>query len=602
MSHGEENGSGSSTSSRGFGRRSFLGTATAVGVGAAAGVLVGRDSLPPGDPTAQAALRLTGDSCTLTPPPGFPSGISLYQQGYQNWSTETVVDDVWTCAPSNAADVVAVANWAVGAGYRIRPRGFMHNWAPFTVSNTQTCASPVVLVDTTTCMVSMEMISGPPLAVKVGPGATMEAILGFLEGNNAGLASVPAVGQITIGGAMAIDGHGAAVPADGETPLTGQAFGSISNLVLSLDAVVWNSTTSAFEVQTFTRSDPRTKALLTHLGRTFVTSITLQAAANQNLRCQSYTNVSAATLFAPPASAGSQSFASYIGRAGRVEAILYPFTSNPWLKVWSVCPNKPLLSRHTTTPYNYVFSDIIPQSVAVIVNQIVSGQPEAAPSLGAAEYAATVAGLTAFLDYDLWGPAKNTQLYIQASTLRLAEGGGVVLCKRADIQRVVSEFYAKYSSLMTSYQQQGKYPMNGPIEIRVSGLDHGSAVQASGAEPPAISALLERTDHPEWDSAVWTNMLTIPGTPYAYDFYTEMGNWARTNYASYGAVRVEWSKGWAHTSAGPWTDTTALTQTIPNDFRVARTSTQDWDWALGVYDALDPHRIFTSPLHDTLTP
>lgn len=602
MSIDEQNGPRSSPVSRGIGRRGFLSTATAVGIGAA-GVMIGRDALPGAEAvTPTETVRLTGAACSLTPPAGFPASICLYQQGYLNWSGEIAVEHVWTCAPTTAAEVVAVANWAVGAGYRVRPRGFMHNWAPFTVSDDETCASPVILVDTTTWMVSMAMMAGPPLAVKAGPGATMEAILGFLEGNNAGLASVPAVGQITIAGAVAIDAHGAAVPADGETPLTGQAYGSLSNLVLSLDAVVWNSTTSAYEVRTFTRSDPKTKALLTNLGRTFVTSITLQAAPNQNLRCQSYTSISAATLFAAPASAGNQSFASYIGRAGRVEAILYPFTSNPWLKVWSVCPNKPLLSRHTTVPYNYVFSDIVPQSVALLANQIVAGAPEAAPLLGAAMYTVTVTGLTAFLASDLWGAAKNTQLYIQASTLRLAEGGGVVLCRRADIQRVVSEFYAKYSSLLTSYQQQGKYPMNGPIEIRVSGLDHGSAVPTSGAEPPSISALLERSDHPEWDCAVWTNMLTIPGTPYASEFYAAMGNWARSNFASYAGVRVEWSKGWAHTNAGPYTDVNALTQTIPDDFRVGRTANQDWDWAMGVYNDLDPHRIFTSPLHDVLTP
>ena len=35
------------------------------------------------------------------------------------------------------------------------------------------------------------------MAAKVGTGTTMEALLGFLEGNGAGLGSVPAVGQIT---------------------------------------------------------------------------------------------------------------------------------------------------------------------------------------------------------------------------------------------------------------------------------------------------------------------------------------------------------------------------------------------------------------------
>jgi FAD/FMN-containing dehydrogenase len=589
--------------SKGLSRRKFLTTAGAVGVGAAGAYMSG---LVPGSrvtPNQTVTVRLADETeCSTTPPPGFPSSIELYKQTYQNWSGETVVDDVWTCAPTSAADVVTVANWAYGAGYAIRPRGFMHNWAPFTITNAQSCASPIVLLDTTTWLVSMEFLAGPPMAAKVGTGTTMEALLGFLEGNGAGLGSVPAVGQITVGGALAIDGHGAALPASGEAPQTGQAFGSLSNLILSLDAVVWNSSTSQYQISTFDRTNPETKALLTHLGRTFITSVTLQVAPLQNLRCQSYTDIAASTLFATPATAGSQSFLSFIESAGRVEAILYPFTNNPWLKVWTVSPHQPLFSRHTTTPYNYVFSDIIPHSVALIVNEIIAGNVEAAPALGAAEYAVTVAGLLAFLAGDLWGPAKNTQLYIKPSTLRLAEGGGVVLCQRSDIQRVVSEFFTQYQSLIASYKAQGKYPMNGPIEIRATGLDSGADVLVSGAEPPSLSALLQRSDHPEWDSALWLNMLTIPGTPSSYDFYTDMAAWARENYASYGGVRVEWSKGWAYTSSGPWTDTNAVTVTIPNDFTIARNSNEDWAWALSTFDTLDPHRIFSNPLLNQLAP
>ncbi len=373
-------------------------------------------------------------------------------------------------------------------------------------------------------------------------------------------------------------------------------------MILSLDAVVWDSSSISYQVKTYDRTMPETKALLTHLGRTFITSVTLQVAANQNLRCQSFTNVAASTLFASPSTAGSQSFASYLANTGRVEAILFPFTQYPWLKVWSVCPNMPLLSRHTTAPYNYVFPDIIPHSVAVLVNKIISGNPEAALELGPTEYAVTVAGLAAFLASDLWGAAKNTQLYIKASTLRLAEGGGVVLCQRSDVQRAVSKFAAKYNSLVASYQANGQYPMNGPTEIRATGLDSGSTVLVSGAEPPCLFALTERSDQPTWDTALWLNMLTIPGTPGSYNFYTDMAAWARSNYASYAGVRVEWSKGWAYTSTGPWTDTNAMTVTLPNDFTIGRTSTDDFAWALATYDTLDPHRIFLNPLLDLLAP
>ena len=87
-----------------------------------------------------------------------------------------------------------------------------------------------------------------------------------------------------------------------------------------------------------------------------------------------------------------------------------------------------------------------------------------------------------------------------------------------------------------------------------------------------------------------------------YDFYTDMAAWARENYASYGGVRVEWSKGWAYTSSGPWTDTNAMTVTIPNDFTIARNTNEDWAWALSTFDTLDPHRIFSNPLLNQLAP
>ena len=52
---------------------------------------------------------------------------------------------------------------------------------------------------------------------------------------------MPAPGDITIGGALAIDAHGAALPANGETQVSGSTYGSLSNLVTSLTAVVWSS-------------------------------------------------------------------------------------------------------------------------------------------------------------------------------------------------------------------------------------------------------------------------------------------------------------------------------------------------------------------------
>jgi hypothetical protein len=73
-----------------------------------------------------------------------------------------------------------------------------------------------------------------------------------------------------------------------------------------------------------------------------------------------------------------------------------------------------------------------------------------------------------------------------------------------------------------------------------------------------------------------------------------------SNYASYGSVKVEWSKGWAYTTAGAWTSATALGTTIPNSLRTGQAAGDNWDTAKATLDALDPSRLFSSPLLDTL--
>ena len=45
----------------------------------------------------------------------------------------------------------------------------------------------------------------------------MEALLTALEARALGLTATPAPGDLTLGGVLAIDGHGTAIPATGET-------------------------------------------------------------------------------------------------------------------------------------------------------------------------------------------------------------------------------------------------------------------------------------------------------------------------------------------------------------------------------------------------
>jgi FAD/FMN-containing dehydrogenase len=541
---------------------------------------------------AQEALRPARTRTACAPPPNFPAGIEIHQTTYQNWAGEIRVDDAWTCRPATPADVVALANWAVANGYTLRPKGYAHGWSPLTVPADSTCATRVVLVDTTAHLTTVGLgpvVAGTP-TVRAQTGASLDTVLAFLEDNGYGLTATPAPGDLSVGGALAIDAHGTAIPARGEVPRDGDSYGSLSNRVVSLTAVVWDAASGRYVLRAFDRTDPDCPVLLAHLGRAFLVEVTLRVRADYHLRCVSDLSIPTAELFA---ATGPRTLASFAESTGRVEAIWFPFTGNPWLKVWSISADRPVTSRPTTTPYNYPFADSVPKPVAELAGQLVSGQWYLAPVFGQAQYDAALAGLTATQSADLWGLSKNLLLYVKPTTLRMHANGYAVSTRRADIQRVVAGFVAFYRDRLQAYAAQGRYPVNGPVEIRVTGLDG----PVGPAAPPALSAIRPRADHPEWDVAVWLDLLTLPTTPDAGDFYHEIEQFIFTTFPG---ARPEWSKGWAYTSAGAWTDRTVITGTIPATFRAGPDPT--WDDALAVLDRHDPHRVFTNPFLDTLLP
>jgi FAD/FMN-containing dehydrogenase len=372
--------------------------------------------------------------------------------------------------------------------------------------------------------------------------------------------------------------------------------------VTSLTAVVWSSSQSQYVLKTFNRADADIKAFLTHLGRAFVTSVTMQLGVNYRLRCQSWYNIPTSELFAAQG-AGGRTFASYVAAAGRVEAIWFPFTTNPWLKVWTPSPSKPFFSRQVTSPYNYTFSDQIPVSLSDLLSKIVSGDAALTPSFGGLQLSIVQTGIVATGTWDIWGWSKDLLFYIRPTTLRMSEGGGAVLTSRSNIQRVINEFTTWYSARLAAYQAQGRYPINGPVEIRCCGLDRGSDVKVASSGSPQLSALRPRPDHPEWDTAVWLNVLTVPGTPGAFEFYRDLEQFMNTNFSgTYGAFRPEWSKGWAFSTTGAWADPTALGTTIPNTYRAGQPAGDNWDTARATLNAYDPHRVFSNGFVDTLLP
>lgn len=533
--------------------------------------------------------------------PGFPSDVELYRSAYRNWGGEITAAGLWACAPADADQVVAVVNWARQQGWTVRARGLSHGWSPLTITPGTGSGAPVMLVDTTAHLTGVTLESTDPAAVRVGSGATLEGLLTFLEGHGLGVTACPAPGDLSIGGALAVDAHGTAVPADGETRPPGHTYGSLSNLVLSLTAVVWDADSGAYVLRTFTRDDADGAALLTHVGRALVTEFVLRVGANSNLRCLSRTDIPAAELFAAPGGDG-RTFASFLDEAGRLEAIWFAFTEFPWFKVWSVEPTRPPASRRVTSPYNYPFSDNVPTVVADLVGRMTSDAAwYLAPVLGNAQLTTASLGLTTTLSADIWGPSKNTLLYLKPTTLRVTANGYAVLTSRDQVQRVVSEFAAFYRERLTTYAAQGRYPVNGSVEIRVTGLDDPADVGVAGARAPLLSALRPRADRPAWDTAVWLDVLTLPGTPDAEAFFRELERFLLTTYdGGHALTRVEWSKGWAYTDEAAWSDEEVLGTVVPESFDDGEGP--GWDGATEILDRLDPHRVYGNTFLDRLFP
>ncbi|MDK1343008.1 cholesterol oxidase substrate-binding domain-containing protein [Streptomyces sp. 378] len=527
--------------------------------------------------------------------PDFPADVALYHSAYRNWVGEITADGLWACAPDGPDQVVAVVNWAWGHGWRVRARGASHGWSPLTVTEGTPSGAPVLLVDTAPHLTGLALDS--PTAVRAGTGVTLEALLTFLEEHGLGVTATPAPGVLTLGGALAVDAHGTAVPARGERRRPGHTYGSLSNLVLSLTAVVWDPRAGAYVLRTFHRDEADCAALLAHLGRSLVTEVVLRVGANTHLRCVSRTDIPAGELFAAPGSDDGRTFASFLDEAGRVEAIWFAFTEHPWLKVWSVSPVRPLTSRKVTRPYNYPFSDNIPEPVAALVGRMTSESAwYLAPVLGTAQYEAAALGLVTTLSADLWGPSKNTLLYLKPTTLRVHANGYAVLTSRDRVQRVVSAFAAFYRERLTAYSARGSFPVNGSVEIRVTGLDDPGDTGVAGARPPLLSALRPPEDHPEWDTAVWLDVLTLPGTPDAEAFLREIERFLlRAFDGGFARTRVEWSKGWAYTDDTVWSDEEVLGDVVP-----AAVGHAAWAEADAVLDRLDPHRVYGNAFLDRL--
>jgi hypothetical protein len=398
-------------------------------------------------------------------------------------------------------------------------------------------------------------------------------------------------------------------------------YGSLSNQILAFTAIVTAdpSSPTTYAAKTFRRGEGDDKAFLTHVGRAFLLNVTLQVTDNYNLRCQSFMNISNATLFAAPGGGDppANSVGAFLNQSGRVEVIWFPSfpvlgfpqKSYPWLKVWTVEPQKPAPSRQVDSPYNYPFSDNLPTVVTDVLKAVVSGAPNLTPVFSATFSGFTAAALNGEFGFqnatDLWGPSKDTLLYVKDTTLRVTANGYAVLMKKAQVQQAVSDFADKFAAMLGEYQAKQLWPINSPLEIRVTGLDDPSKIGAAGAASPVISSLSVDpvVQQYGWDVAAWFDVLTVipDGDPQkAWQFYTELEAWFGSHFGAGFRVMPEWSKGWAYTAdRGPWTNATII-QGIRDTLTTGRAGDDTWAWEVATLDRYDGGGLFVNPFLSTL--
>ncbi|HVK53912.1 MAG TPA: FAD-binding protein, partial [Burkholderiales bacterium] len=168
----------------------------------------------------------------------FPANVPISRQSFENWSREIQVPNVLTCVPRTPEDIVDIVNWGAKNGYKVRPRGMMHNWSQLTLSPTED-TSKVLLVDMTQHLTKVvepvkrnEDGSG---VITVQAGITAEKFLTELQKEGLGYVATPGPGDLTVGGMITVAAHGTGLPpVSGEPSAKGHTYGSISNSVLSL--------------------------------------------------------------------------------------------------------------------------------------------------------------------------------------------------------------------------------------------------------------------------------------------------------------------------------------------------------------------------------
>lgn len=167
--------------------------------------------------------------------------------------------------------------------------------------------------------------------------------------------------------------------------------------------------------------------------------------------------------------------------------------------------------------------------------------------------------------------------------------GYVIVTKKDNLQQVVSTIMGKFNSMVKDYQNRGMFPMNGPLQIRVTDVDNGK----NDDLPAYLSTTRYKNEYPEFNIAIWMDFSTAPRTFARSQFFKELEQFIQSTYnGSMGVSHAEWPKSWAYTDEGAFTNTDVLRNEVPN--RIGET----WKTAVCIFRKYDPKNVFSNEFLD----
>ncbi len=370
-----------------------------------------------------------------------------------------------------------------------------------------------------------------------GPEQTIEALTGFLEAAGCGFTTTTAPGDVTVGGVLAINGHGAAVPAAGGVADTWAHLRLAEQPDPRPHGCRLRQPDGRLRPAHDRAGRPRMRGLpdtprphLRHRGR----------AADGRERRRAMPELHrrpAAELFAPPGPAGSagRTFSSYLDAAGRVGDLVRvhgePLAEGVDARRSSRRGRVPS-ARPTTTVL-----DNIPKEIAQLADRIVTGQTQYTRSSGSgvrllgrrpgrvtgAPTSGSVEGRLALHPPD--DPARHRQ------RLRRPVAPRRRAARRQRLHHVLPLARRRPpGARRVPDERSGGDPLHrlGPRVRR--GRRGGGGAGDLGADAQRRS--------PDWDTATWFDVLTFPDTAGSNAFFRELEQFIVQPFRGRGATGV----------------------------------------------------------------